>query len=161
MLALRFIGVAIPEPDLQWAPLPQLLMELSGAGGKDGGETLSGPESDTFFIVVFLQEQSVPLLNESFTILTLFFHPSLPQSLPGEVHSYVVPGTAWAGGTGKGAMVGSIPFTHPAHVPALLEVLRHQCTINTLLASCGTATRRSPGERLAALVSVAPRSAES
>ncbi|XP_046879294.1 mediator of RNA polymerase II transcription subunit 1 [Hypomesus transpacificus] len=113
----QITGVAIPEPDLQWAPLPQLLMELSGAGGKDGGETLSGPESDTFFIV----------------------------SLPGEVHSYVVPGTAWAGGTGKGAMVGSIPFTHPAHVPALLEVLRHQCTINTLLASCGTATRRSPG----------------
>ncbi|XP_067108255.1 mediator of RNA polymerase II transcription subunit 1-like [Osmerus mordax] len=111
----QITGVAIPETDLQWAPLPQLLMELSGR--KNWDETLSGPESDTFFIV----------------------------SLPGEVHSYVVPGTAWAGGTCKGSMVGSIPFTHPAHVPALLEVLRHQCTINTLLASCGTATRRSPG----------------
>ncbi|KAA8580591.1 hypothetical protein FQN60_013549 [Etheostoma spectabile] len=32
----------------------------------------------------------------------------------------------------------SIPFTHPGRVPALLDLLRHQCAFNTLLRSCIT-----------------------
>ncbi|XP_070709122.1 mediator of RNA polymerase II transcription subunit 1-like [Pempheris klunzingeri] len=57
--------------------------------------------------------------------------------LPGGVlHSYVLPGAAWGTPSQRGAEVDSIPFTHPAHVPALLELLRHQCAINTLLTSC-------------------------
>lgn len=41
--------------------------------------------------------------------------------------------------------MGSIPFTHPAHVPALLELLRHQCAINTLLRTCVTSQRAGTG----------------
>ncbi|XP_010866176.2 mediator of RNA polymerase II transcription subunit 1 [Esox lucius] len=65
--------------------------------------------------------------------------------LPGrEMHSYVFPGAAWNQAALKGALVCTIPFTHPAHVPPLLELLRHQCAINTLLASCITSHRPSP-----------------
>ncbi|CAJ1082633.1 mediator of RNA polymerase II transcription subunit 1 [Xyrichtys novacula] len=58
-------------------------------------------------------------------------------SLPGDVtHSYVLPGAAWKESTHRAAVIDSVPFTHPNHVPALLELLRHQCVINTLLSSC-------------------------
>ncbi|XP_044275061.1 mediator of RNA polymerase II transcription subunit 1-like [Varanus komodoensis] len=33
-------------------------------------------------------------------------------------------------------MVTEIPFTHPKHVPDMIEVLRHQATYNTLISSC-------------------------
>ncbi|XP_074550010.1 mediator of RNA polymerase II transcription subunit 1-like isoform X2 [Halichoeres trimaculatus] len=57
--------------------------------------------------------------------------------LPAAVtHSYALPGAAWSEPPHRAAVIDSIPFTHPAHVPALLELLRHQCIINTLLGSC-------------------------
>ncbi|XP_061821191.1 mediator of RNA polymerase II transcription subunit 1-like isoform X1 [Nerophis lumbriciformis] len=52
------------------------------------------------------------------------------------VHTYVFPGEAWDSPAHKGVMMDSVPFTHPVHVPNLVEVLRHQCVINTLLSSC-------------------------
>lgn len=68
------------------------------------------------------------------------------QPLPGGVmHSYVLPGAAWEVPAQRAASVDSIPFTHPAHVPALLELLRHQCAINTLLTSCMTSERARTG----------------
>ncbi|XP_043396497.1 mediator of RNA polymerase II transcription subunit 1 isoform X3 [Chelonia mydas] len=40
-------------------------------------------------------------------------------------------------GTEKsGALVSKIPFTHPKCVPAIIEILRHQVTYNTLIGSC-------------------------
>uniref|UniRef100_A0A3Q4H515 Mediator of RNA polymerase II transcription subunit 1 n=1 Tax=Neolamprologus brichardi TaxID=32507 RepID=A0A3Q4H515_NEOBR len=79
----------ITDVDLQWAPLPKLLM-------RDSLSTLPG----------------------------------------GVMHSYIFPGAAWDVPAHRGAVVDSVPFTHPGHVPALLELLRHQCAINTLLRSC-------------------------
>lgn len=68
------------------------------------------------------------------------------QPLPGGVmHSYILPGAAWEVPAQRGTVVDSIPFTHPAHVPALLELLRHQCAINTLLTSCFTSRRATTG----------------
>uniref|UniRef100_UPI003AAC6404 mediator of RNA polymerase II transcription subunit 1-like n=1 Tax=Centroberyx gerrardi TaxID=166262 RepID=UPI003AAC6404 len=100
--------VTIPDVDLQWAPFPKLLMR-SSLSTNSCGETFD--EQDTMFIV----------------------------PLPGEVtHSYVFPGAAWEAPAQRGAVVDSVPLTHPAHVPALLELLRHQCAINTLLSSCVT-----------------------
>uniref|UniRef100_UPI0037E7A6E7 mediator of RNA polymerase II transcription subunit 1-like n=1 Tax=Semicossyphus pulcher TaxID=241346 RepID=UPI0037E7A6E7 len=99
----QITDVAIPDVDLQWAPLPKLLMRR--AIGHQG--TLE--EQDAIFTV----------------------------ALPGEVtHSYVLPGAAWEEPAQRAALVDSVPFTHPAHVPVLLELLRHQCAINTLLRSC-------------------------
>ncbi|XP_029313255.1 mediator of RNA polymerase II transcription subunit 1-like isoform X2 [Cottoperca gobio] len=100
--------VAIPDVDLQWAPLPKLLMSRSPSA-KIHGE----------------------ILDEQDTICTV--------PLPGGVmHRYILPGAAWEVPGQRGAVVDSIPFTHPAHVPPLLELLRHQCAINTLLRSCIT-----------------------
>ncbi|XP_035854018.1 mediator of RNA polymerase II transcription subunit 1 isoform X3 [Sander lucioperca] len=99
--------VAIPDVDLQWAPLPKLLMRRSRANGH--GETLD--------------EQDI--------ICTV--------PLPGGVmHSYILPGDAWEVPALRGTVVDSVPFAHPARVPALLDLLRHQCAINTLLRSCIT-----------------------
>lgn len=68
------------------------------------------------------------------------------QPLPGGVtHSYVLPGAAWEVPAQRGTVVDSIPFTHPAHVPALLELLRHQCTFNTLLSTCVTSRHANTG----------------
>ncbi|XP_012282760.1 mediator of RNA polymerase II transcription subunit 1 [Orussus abietinus] len=36
----------------------------------------------------------------------------------------------------EGVLVGSIPFTHPAHVPQILVYLRQQALFNSLLSSC-------------------------
>ncbi|XP_051737352.1 mediator of RNA polymerase II transcription subunit 1 [Ctenopharyngodon idella] len=57
----------------------------------------------------------------------------LPAS---EYHSYVFPGAEWGRESWKGALIHTVPFDHPGHVPALLDVLRHQAAINVLLASC-------------------------
>lgn len=68
------------------------------------------------------------------------------QPLPGGVtHSYIFPGAAWSLPAQRAAVVDSVPFTHPGHVPALLDLLRHQCTINTLLRSCVTVQCDGPG----------------
>ncbi|XP_077364627.1 mediator of RNA polymerase II transcription subunit 1-like [Festucalex cinctus] len=51
-------------------------------------------------------------------------------------HTYVFPGEAWAASRHAGAVMDAVPFTHPAHLPHMVEVLRHQCAVNTLLRSC-------------------------
>ncbi|XP_041669568.1 mediator of RNA polymerase II transcription subunit 1 isoform X2 [Cheilinus undulatus] len=61
------------------------------------------------------------------------------QSLPdGGMQRYIFPGSVWKEPAQRAAALDSVPFTHPAHIPALLELLRHQCAINTLLRSCVT-----------------------
>ncbi|KAJ8375106.1 hypothetical protein SKAU_G00056860, partial [Synaphobranchus kaupii] len=52
-----------------------------------------------------------------------------------QMHSYFLAGDVWGAAALKGALVRNVPFTHPAHVPMLLELLRHQAAINTLLSS--------------------------
>ncbi|XP_073344961.1 mediator of RNA polymerase II transcription subunit 1-like isoform X2 [Pagrus major] len=101
----QITDVTIPDVDLQWAALPQLLMRRSSANGQK--ETMD--ERDAVF--------KVPLPG-------------------GVMHSYTLSGFAWEVSAHRATVVDSVPFTHPAHVPALLELLRHQCAINTLLRSC-------------------------
>uniref|UniRef100_A0A3Q3B5T9 Mediator of RNA polymerase II transcription subunit 1 n=1 Tax=Kryptolebias marmoratus TaxID=37003 RepID=A0A3Q3B5T9_KRYMA len=102
----QITDVAVPEFNLQWAPLPKLLLKASRS---------SDPCGDTRS-----DQDRLPT-----------------QPLPGGVtHSYVLPGTAWDAPTQRATVVDGVPFTQPAHVPALLELLRHQCAINTLLRSC-------------------------
>lgn len=49
---------------------------------------------------------------------------------------FILPVAAWDVPAQRAAVVAHIPFTHPSHVPALLQVLRHQSAINALLSSC-------------------------
>ncbi|XP_077481057.1 mediator of RNA polymerase II transcription subunit 1-like [Stigmatopora argus] len=52
----------------------------------------------------------------------------------------VFPGEAWRAPAGTGTPTEAVPFGTAAHVPRLLEVLRHQCAINALLRSCAHKT---------------------
>lgn len=55
------------------------------------------------------------------------FHVKLPD----QDHTYHM-----NGGQRQGAIVSSIPFTHPTHVPPVLELLRQQSLFNALISSC-------------------------
>uniref|UniRef100_A0A8B9LGG8 Mediator of RNA polymerase II transcription subunit 1 n=1 Tax=Astyanax mexicanus TaxID=7994 RepID=A0A8B9LGG8_ASTMX len=83
------------------------------------------------------------------------FH-TLPDA---ELHSYVFGGAEWKCDLWKGALIHAVPFTHPAHVPALLELLRHQSVINALLASCITRHEQQPGLTYELNCEVLPESA--
>ncbi|XP_061569937.1 mediator of RNA polymerase II transcription subunit 1-like [Cololabis saira] len=110
----QITDVAVSDVDLQWAPLPKLLMTGS-ASANSCLETLN--EQNSFMVPA-----------------------------PGSVmHSCVLPGAAWDVPAWRAAVVDGVPFTHPAHVPGVLELLRHQCNINTLLRSCFSVQRASPG----------------
>ncbi|XP_034948266.1 mediator of RNA polymerase II transcription subunit 1 [Chelonus insularis] len=47
----------------------------------------------------------------------------------------------------EGVLVGSIPFTHPAHVPQILGCLRQQALFNTLVMSCVRSMARQEVEQ--------------
>ncbi|XP_051537916.1 mediator of RNA polymerase II transcription subunit 1 [Myxocyprinus asiaticus] len=81
-----------------------------------------------------LMKTSTSLKNSkmSWAEVVQFIVP-LPAS---ECHSYVLSGAEWDHEAWKGALIHTVPFSHPGHVPVLLEILRHQSAINVLLASC-------------------------
>lgn len=58
--------------------------------------------------------------------------------LPDQVHCYFLNGDAPVqdGRSLQGALVSKIPFCHPAQVPLLLDIIRHQAAYNTLIGSC-------------------------
>uniref|UniRef100_A0A8C2L027 Mediator of RNA polymerase II transcription subunit 1 n=1 Tax=Cyprinus carpio TaxID=7962 RepID=A0A8C2L027_CYPCA len=59
-------------------------------------------------------------------------------STTGQQHCYFLNGDAPVqdGRSLQGAYVSKIPFRHPAQVPALLDIIRHQAAYNTLIGSC-------------------------
>ncbi|KAM9489502.1 mediator of RNA polymerase II transcription subunit 1-like [Clarias gariepinus] len=66
-------------------------------------------------------------------------------SLPGaEFHSYLFADAEWNCDSWKGSLIHTVQFTLPAHVPALLDLLRYQSAINTLLLSCITDLKQQP-----------------
>uniref|UniRef100_A0A8C5D353 Mediator of RNA polymerase II transcription subunit 1 n=1 Tax=Gadus morhua TaxID=8049 RepID=A0A8C5D353_GADMO len=58
--------------------------------------------------------------------------------LPDQQHCYFLNGDAPVqdGRSLQGALVSKIPFRHPAQVPAILDIIRHQAAYNTLVGSC-------------------------
>ncbi|KAF4087827.1 hypothetical protein AMELA_G00075730 [Ameiurus melas] len=69
------------------------------------------------------------------------FLVSLPDA---EFHSYLFTTAVWKCGFWKGSLIHTVPFTHPAHMPALLDLLRYQSAVNTLLASCISSVKHQP-----------------
>uniref|UniRef100_A0A8C4T0S4 Mediator of RNA polymerase II transcription subunit 1 n=1 Tax=Erpetoichthys calabaricus TaxID=27687 RepID=A0A8C4T0S4_ERPCA len=59
-------------------------------------------------------------------------------SLPGQQHCYFLNSDAPVhnGQCLQGTLLSKIPFRHPAQVPGLLDLIRHQATYNTLIGSC-------------------------
>lgn len=62
----------------------------------------------------------------------------LPQVLPDQMHCYFLNGDAPVedGHSLQGSLVSKIPFRHPAQVPLLLDIIRHQAAYNNLIGSC-------------------------
>ncbi|KAK3571589.1 hypothetical protein QTP86_015328 [Hemibagrus guttatus] len=69
------------------------------------------------------------------------FLVSLPDA---EFHSYLFADAEWKCDFWKGSLIHRVPFTHPSHVPALLDLLRYQSAVNTLLTSCITSLKHQP-----------------
>lgn len=63
----------------------------------------------------------------------------------GETQRYVFPGASWDAPEQRATVVEAVSFTHPAQVPALLQLLRHQCAVNALLRSCWASQSAAPG----------------
>ncbi|XP_055703835.1 mediator of RNA polymerase II transcription subunit 1 [Phlebotomus papatasi] len=59
-------------------------------------------------------------------------------TLPDQNHCYFLT----EGESFRGIVIGSVPFTEPAHVPKLLKILRQQVLFNTLISSCIRANSR-------------------
>ncbi|KAI4904299.1 hypothetical protein NFI96_010888, partial [Prochilodus magdalenae] len=104
-----------PEADLQGEPLFQLIKQVRL---EEKISKRSGDPEDAPFLM------------------------TLPDA---ELHSYVFSDAEWNCDSWRGALIHTVPFTHPAHVPALLELLRHQSVINLLLASCITSHEYQSG----------------
>uniref|UniRef100_A0A8C1JBX1 Mediator of RNA polymerase II transcription subunit 1 n=1 Tax=Cyprinus carpio TaxID=7962 RepID=A0A8C1JBX1_CYPCA len=113
-------------------PLPMLTPFIEKMGRITDGVIAEKPQQ-VEPLPQLLMKTSKALSSEiSWTDGVQFVVP-LPAS---EYHSYVFPGAVWGRESWKGALVHTVPFTHPGHVPALLDLLRHQSAINVLLASC-------------------------
>ncbi|XP_068160467.1 mediator of RNA polymerase II transcription subunit 1-like [Antennarius striatus] len=118
---VQITDVTIPDADLQWAPFPKLLMTSLQSVSSQEGMT---DEQDAVFQV----------------------------SLPGGVmHSCVLPGSVWKLPSQRGVAVDCVPFTHPAQVQALVELLRRQCVVNVLLGSCLTSRPGGAGSAVSDL----------
>lgn len=69
------------------------------------------------------------------------------QSLPGCMdHCYVLTSRCENKSAVMGALVSKIPFTHPSHVPSILDILRCQAAYSTLLNSCLSPTINPKGK---------------
>ena len=74
----------------------------------------------------------------------------LSQVLPDQQHCYYMNGDAPVqdGHALQGVLVTKIPFRHPAQVPLLLDIIRHQAAYNNLIGSCVKRTSIKEGEYL-------------
>ncbi|KAH9499303.1 hypothetical protein Btru_003650 [Bulinus truncatus] len=57
-------------------------------------------------------------------------------SLPDQQHIYFLDGLNGVSQDQQGVLVSRIPFTHPTHVPQILNLLRQQLLFNIVLSSC-------------------------
>ncbi|XP_053571789.1 mediator of RNA polymerase II transcription subunit 1-like [Bombina bombina] len=86
------------------------------------------------------------------------FTVSLPDCLD---HCYVINSRLDNESATMGILVDKIPFTHPSHVPLILEVLRHQAAYNALISSCVPSTKDAKGNYSSSVMYSGPPSGES
>ncbi|XP_016106441.1 mediator of RNA polymerase II transcription subunit 1-like isoform X2 [Sinocyclocheilus grahami] len=113
-------------------PLPMLMSFIEKMGKITDGVIAEKPQQVEPLPQLLLNTSKTLSSKISWTDGVQFVVP-LPAS---EYHSYVFSGAVWGRESWKGALIHTVPFTHPGHVPALLDLLRHQSAINLLLASC-------------------------
>uniref|UniRef100_A0A8C6Q3T3 Mediator of RNA polymerase II transcription subunit 1 n=1 Tax=Nothobranchius furzeri TaxID=105023 RepID=A0A8C6Q3T3_NOTFU len=83
-------------------------------------------------------QSQLQLLDESSSVPATLNNMHFYSILPDQHHCYFLNGDAPVqdGHSLQGAMVSKIPFRHPAQVPFLLDIIRHQAAYNTLIGSC-------------------------
>uniref|UniRef100_A0A673GXZ8 Mediator of RNA polymerase II transcription subunit 1 n=1 Tax=Sinocyclocheilus rhinocerous TaxID=307959 RepID=A0A673GXZ8_9TELE len=113
-------------------PLPMLMSFIEKMGNVTNGVIAEKPQQVEPLPQLLMKTSKTLSSKTSWTDGVQFVVP-LPAS---EYHSYVFPGAVWGRESWKGALIHTVPFTHPSHVPASLDLLRHQSAINLLLASC-------------------------
>uniref|UniRef100_A0A3Q2QRB4 Mediator of RNA polymerase II transcription subunit 1 n=1 Tax=Fundulus heteroclitus TaxID=8078 RepID=A0A3Q2QRB4_FUNHE len=83
-------------------------------------------------------QSQLQLLEEGGSVPATLHNMQFYSNLPDQHHCYFLNGDAPVhdGHSLQGAMVSKIPFRHPAQVPLLLDIIRHQAAHNTLIGSC-------------------------
>ncbi|XP_041830067.1 mediator of RNA polymerase II transcription subunit 1 [Melanotaenia boesemani] len=83
-------------------------------------------------------QSQLQLLEENSSLPAPLHNMHFYSILPDQQHCYFLNGDAPVqdGHSLQGAMVSKIPFGHPAQVPFLLDIIRHQAACNTLIGSC-------------------------
>ncbi|CAL1536355.1 unnamed protein product [Lymnaea stagnalis] len=76
------------------------------------------------------------LILESFSDGKIKDSQKLYVSLPDQQHIYFLDGLNGGSQDQQGMMISRIPFTHPTHVPQILNHLRQQLLFNMVIASC-------------------------
>uniref|UniRef100_A0A3Q3GHS8 Mediator of RNA polymerase II transcription subunit 1 n=1 Tax=Kryptolebias marmoratus TaxID=37003 RepID=A0A3Q3GHS8_KRYMA len=83
-------------------------------------------------------QSQLQLLEDSSSVPPALHNMHFYSILPDQHHCYFLNGDAPVqdGHSLQGAMVSKIPFRHPAQVPLLLDIIRHQAAYNSLIGSC-------------------------
>ncbi|CAG5115813.1 unnamed protein product, partial [Candidula unifasciata] len=76
------------------------------------------------------------LILEAFSRGTIKECRELYVSLPDQQHIYFLDSLNGSSPDQQGVMVSRIPFTHPTHVPQILNLMRQQLLFNIVIASC-------------------------
>uniref|UniRef100_A0A8C7FSR9 Mediator of RNA polymerase II transcription subunit 1 n=1 Tax=Oncorhynchus kisutch TaxID=8019 RepID=A0A8C7FSR9_ONCKI len=117
-------------------PMPFSLSFIQRMGNATGIPVFETPPTLSPLYELIVQNQ---LQEEGGNPLTTPTHAMrFYASLPDQQHCYFLNGDAPVqdGHSLQGTLVSKIPFRHPAQVPALLDVIRHQAAANTLIGSC-------------------------
>ncbi len=110
-------GISFIEENSQAKePLLQLVARTTS------GNALDSSNNRGCFVVSF------HLIRDDFKQLTFVFF----QTLPNQSHCYFLSDHDSL----NGYMVKKIPFSHPAHVPRIVEILRKQAAFNAVISSC-------------------------
>ncbi|XP_061765670.1 mediator of RNA polymerase II transcription subunit 1 isoform X2 [Nerophis ophidion] len=118
-------------------PMPFSLSFIQRLGNATGIPVFESTPSLSTLYQLIVQSQLQPM-EEGSTTLPPSHNMHFYSVLPDQQHCYFLNGDAPVqdGHSLQGALVTKIPFRHPAQVPLLLDIIRHQAAFNTLIGSC-------------------------
>uniref|UniRef100_A0A096LU77 Mediator of RNA polymerase II transcription subunit 1 n=1 Tax=Poecilia formosa TaxID=48698 RepID=A0A096LU77_POEFO len=118
-------------------PMPFSLSFIQRLGSATSIPVFETPPPLSLLYQLIVQSQ-LQLLEEGSATPATLNNMHFYSILPDQHHCYFLNGDAPVqdGHSLQGAMVSKIPFRHPAHVPLLLDIIRHQAAYNTLIGSC-------------------------
>ncbi|KAG8008673.1 Mediator of RNA polymerase II transcription subunit 1 [Nibea albiflora] len=118
-------------------PMPFSLSFIQRMGNATSIPVFESPPSLSPLYQLIVQSQR-QLLEEGSSTPPPSHNMHFYSVLPDQQHCYFLNGDAPVqdGRSLQGALVTKIPFRHPAQVPLLLDIIRHQAAYNNLIGSC-------------------------